>query len=368
MKKHSSKKRLLILDPADILGGAELFMLDLLENIRDKFDIHVVTGANEDYQKKLKELGVSIHICKLPRLKPISPVTILKLVGARRKIAKLIDTINPDVVISNTVRGHIVSSQAAKRKNKKLLWLIHDDTFPSWLLRRLIHLPDLALTCSQYIKKIIIETAGDMYENKVSPIYNGVDLKKIERSKKEDLKIRVGCVGRIVPWKGQEYFIRAAKLMIKNNIDWNFRIIGKTHDTQESKQYLKKLEEMITDTPNIEIIKDCEDALGEIAKLDALIHTSITPEPFGRVIIEAMALKTPVIASNKGGPMEIVDDGVDGFIVEPKDTEMLANKIRRIVTDKKLRDLFVENAYTKIEENYTLEKIGKKFLSSINKL
>ena len=66
-------------------------------------------------------------------------------------------------------------------------------------------------------------------------------------------------------------------------------------------------------------------------KLDLLVHTSLTPEPFGRVIIEAMALHVPVVASNLGGPKEIIDDGVDGFLVDPKDTKLLVKRIEQTV-------------------------------------
>jgi glycosyltransferase involved in cell wall biosynthesis len=86
----------------------------------------------------------------------------------------------------------------------------------------------------------------------------------------------------------------------------------------------------------------------ELVHADALVHASIIPEPFGRVIVEGMAAGLPVIAAGAGGPTEIVTDGVDGLLHRPGDVSSLADALQRLAGDPELRrslgDAAVESA------------------------
>ena len=72
----------------------------------------------------------------------------------------------------------------------------------------------------------------------------------------------------------------------------------------------------------------------ELAEVDALVHASVIPEPFGRVIVEGMAAGLPVVAAGAGGPDEIVTDGVDGLLYPPGDVGELAVTLQRVATDR----------------------------------
>jgi glycosyltransferase involved in cell wall biosynthesis len=71
--------------------------------------------------------------------------------------------------------------------------------------------------------------------------------------------------------------------------------------------------------------------------MDVAIHASTNPEPFGRVLIEAMALGRPLVAPREGGPLEIVVDGETGILVPPRDASALAAAIERLIDDPELR-------------------------------
>lgn len=366
--------KLLFIDPADIVGGAELFTVDLVHALNKKYEIHIFTGENKKYRNEFPKSKVIFHTQKLPRLKPISPITIAKFFHTKKKLQKKIREIKPDVIITNSIRSHIILSPLAKKLDLPLVWIIHDDTFPTWLLKRLIHIPRKIFTCSSFIKKLILENSKPEWESKIEVLYNGIDLEKVRQlkaKKKNSNKKNVGFVGRLIPWKGQEFFLRAANEIIKKRKDIYFSIIGKTQETSESKSYLKKLEKLISKwnlQKNVTIKTNVKDLPLEMQKLDLLAHTSLTPEPFGRVIIEAMSHHVPVVASNLGGPTEIVDNCVDGFLVNPKDTELLVKRIEQILDNEKLQKLFAENAYAKIEEIFNLQLITKKFEKIISKI
>src|SRR5678815_4470578 len=66
------------------------------------------------------------------------------------------------------------------------------------------------------------------------------------------------------------------------------------------------------------------------AAIDVMVHTAIEPEPFGRVIVEAMLQGAPVIAASSGGPLEIIDDNVDGLLRDPTNEKELGDAIRQM--------------------------------------
>lgn len=100
------------------------------------------------------------------------------------------------------------------------------------------------------------------------------------------------------------------------------------------------------------------------AASDVLILPSINRmEAFGLVLIEAMATGKPVIASNLPGVRTVVDDGINGFLVEPKNIEDLASKIRYLLENEDVRKKFGKKGREKVEMNYSWEKIGEKLES-----
>ena len=86
-------------------------------------------------------------------------------------------------------------------------------------------------------------------------------------------------------------------------------------------------------------------------------------EPFGLVIVEAMACKTPVVATTKGGPIEILTEGVDGFLVDPRDTELMEKRILEILLDDDLRGQMSQNALNTACDGYSWKEVAKKILT-----
>ena len=81
-----------------------------------------------------------------------------------------------------------------------------------------------------------------------------------------------------------------------------------------------------------------EDVGAELAAMDVAVHCSVVPEPFGQVVVQAMAAGRPVVAAAEGGPAEIVTDGVDGLLVPPREPALLAAVLRRLAEDPGLRE------------------------------
>lgn len=102
-----------------------------------------------------------------------------------------------------------------------------------------------------------------------------------------------------------------------------------------------------------------DDIQGLMNTADLLIHTSVTPEPFGQVIVEGMAAGLPVIASNEGGPVEIVVHGETGLLIEPDDAAILADSIKWMLDHPEERRRMADNGMKRVKEHFVIENTVK---------
>ncbi|HKP29721.1 MAG TPA: glycosyltransferase family 4 protein [Gemmatimonadales bacterium] len=147
----------------------------------------------------------------------------------------------------------------------------------------------------------------------------------------------MGIVGRIVEWKGQREFLNAAAVAMKSDPHLGAVIIGDVTDAMD--EYGNQVRQQATDlgiADRVWFSGFMPDPRRLYALADVVVHSSILPEPFGLVITEAMALGIPVVAANAGGPVEIITDGVDGFLVDPCDAAAVAGRVAALFADPAL--------------------------------
>jgi glycosyltransferase involved in cell wall biosynthesis len=148
----------------------------------------------------------------------------------------------------------------------------------------------------------------------------------------------VGIVGRLQRFKGQHVFIWAAAAVARRREDVQFVVVGGDVLGNES-WYTRWLERMRTYqrlTGRLEFVGHQADVAPWFDALDVMVHAT-DGEPFGLVIVEAMAMGTPVVATDVGGPSEIVEHGESGLLVPPGDPQATAEAILRILEDPELR-------------------------------
>ena len=142
----------------------------------------------------------------------------------------------------------------------------------------------------------------------------------------------VGMVGRLAPWKGQHVFLEAFARAFGEG-DARAIVVGSAMFGSAETRYAAALHELATSlgiADRVEFRGFRDDVWAELADMDMLVHASITPEPFGQVIVEAMHAGLPVIAASGGGPSEIVTDGVDGLLYPPGDVDGLCAALTRL--------------------------------------
>jgi glycosyltransferase involved in cell wall biosynthesis len=140
----------------------------------------------------------------------------------------------------------------------------------------------------------------------------------------------VGMVGRISRWKGQHIFIEAFSRAFPSG---SARAVIVGSPMFGESDYLAELEDQVARLRignRVQMTGFVDDVSYYMRQFDVLVHTSIIPEPFGMVVVEGMAAGLPVIASNAGGPAEVITPGVDGVLYRPGDVEALAAALKRL--------------------------------------
>jgi glycosyltransferase involved in cell wall biosynthesis len=384
-------KRILAIDQGEYIGGAEIFLAEILKmlSVGERLDVHLLTSGTGKYLEMYRKSGVKIHQVDLPQLKPFSIRTLLRFRRAAAALAKKMAEIKPDLVVSNTVRTHILSSAAASKNKIPLLWFAHDVTFSRILLKRFIRFPKTIICCSKYVRDFYASTLPHRSISKMSPSFEVVYPFGISKEEVDDLvavapdkfspaasaKSRVvGMVGNFIPWKGQYLFIKMAAAIHTQHPDCRFEIIGRTYEgNTASKKYRAECDllaaPLIAEAAPLNakkvltIRESVPSAIEEMAKWQILVHCSKEPEPLGRVILEGMAAGCAVIASNLGGPREIINSAdytpttaPDGILIQPN-AESLTKAVSTLLGDSEKMRLLSQNARAKILNEFQRKKV-----------
>ena len=214
-------------------------------------------------------------------------------------------------------------------------------------------------------KNIVILNAIDIREFKNSII-------RTERQVRKEFDIGVdhiliGMVGNFQEWKGQLTVIEAINMLRDIYPSIRCLLIGGVSDKyKKDKEYFVEVKSKILEfelKENIIITGYRSDIADLMYTCDLIIHSSIQPEPFGRVIIEGMCLKKPVIATDIGGAKEIIENGISGILIPPDRPDILKNKIEHLLKNSGDRKALGKNGFKKVKEKFSIEA----FSININK-
>jgi len=177
---------------------------------------------------------------------------------------------------------------------------------------------------------------------RIDVVHNGVEvsdfnclpLKTIEPAL-ACARIRFASIGQFVPWKRQTLFLEAAQKLVHKGVDAEFLLIGDDIFGRDSRYKSSLLNQMRNSgiAQRVSYLGWRENMEDVWCKVDCLVHTA-DPEPFGRVIIEAMAHMIPVIAVNNCGPSEIIQNGKTGILFNANDPDELSEAMLKIAGDE----------------------------------
>lgn len=343
----------MFLDSVAQLSGGELALLRTLPALILHVDAVVLLAEDGPLAPRLREIGVDVRIFALDAtVRQVGKDTVtVRGLGLRAlvilarhvwQLRAVIRQLEPDLIHTNSLKSALYGGVAGRLAGVPVVWHIRDRISPDYLPRTAVRLvralarvlPTATIANSQ-ATLATIQTRGDVVNTPV--IFDSVE-RPVHLARTSNGHLVVGIIGRISPWKGQDVFLRAFALGFAGTPARAWIVGSPLFGEDVFEASLHELVEELGIGKQVEFRGFREDVLAEMQALDIAVHASIIPEPFGQVVLEAMAVGTPIIASTEGGPAEIITDGVDGILVPPRDPVGLSRELMRLAADPDLRD------------------------------
>lgn len=355
------KPNLLFINSITIYGGGEVWMITAMkEFIRKGYNVTLVCKNDADIIHHSIEVGIETIPINISG--DLNPATLFKLYNLFRK-----KSIN--VVIANTGKDLRLSGIAALfLKNISVIARQGIDYPLKNNLRYKIaynYLADKIVANSEATKTTMLKSAPWLNSEKIKVIYNGIDPAIYKSENTIDLRNEfgfvkadfvIGFVGRLSVQKGVKYALEAFKYIYEKYPTVRLLICGDGELSADVETFISenKLDSKIhlagfrNDIPNI------------MKTIDVLLTPSLW-EGFGIVLIEAMASGKPCVATNTSSIHEIVEDGVSGFLVPPKDSQTIAETLIKIISDTQLVHKMGQAGIETVKKKFTIDKMIEEY-------
>lgn len=342
----------------NLAGGGQQSLLRLLRKLdRKKFEPVLACPSRGSLTSRVESLGIKTKIFSGDSPKK----NLFSFISSVKQVRNLIRESGIDLVHANTSRSALYGGLAGKPLGVPVIWhvrVIESEGAYDFLLvslcTRLIAISYAVQKRFNWLLKkhpekvVVIHNGVDTLE--FNPEISGADIRR-EFSLPPDAPV-AGVVGNLIPWKGQECFVRAAKEVLKAIPNARFLVVGEG----ECRANLERLTGELGLKGKAIFTGGRFDIPGLMAAMDVVVHSSITPEPFARVVIEAMATGKPVVAMNEGGVPEIIENGVSGVLIPPKNPALMAGAIIDLFNNREKATEIGLTARRKIEEKFSIEK------------
>lgn len=333
-------------------SGAELATLRLLTALRAGPDVRASVLLTEDgpLTGLLRDRGIPVTVQRTDfesRSLTIAGAGPLRLLTGAAELARLgraagetLRRANADVVVAQSTKALLIGAVAARRAGIPLVWQVHDriaaDYFGALLACALRLLGRWAARGVVANSRATLATLRLPARRPAVVAYPGVeDAPPPPRApQRPAAAVRIVLTGRLTAWKGQDVLLRALPLL--RHRPAAVTLVGGTFFDEED--YRERLERLAAGLPvPVTFTGHLADPAARFADADIAVHCSVTPEPFGQVVVEAMRAGCAVVAAAAGGPLEIVRPEVDGLLVPPGDPAALAAALDRLIADPALR-------------------------------
>ncbi len=376
--------KILFLDQSGKPGGAELCLVDIAKPYRD----HCLVGlfADGSFRNLLEQNQIPVAVLTTGQIQVRKESSLAQGLGSLGQLAPLIAKVvqlahNYDLIYANTQKALVVGALASVFSRRPLVYHLHDILSPehfSQTNRRIAvtlanRFASLVIANSQASKTAFVAAGGRPEITEI--VYNGFDPKIYQSPKSNISQIRqqlgldgfvVGHFSRLAPWKGQHILIEA---LAQCPVDVTAIIVGDALFGEQD--YGERLHQQVTALGlenRVKFLGFRSDIPLLMAACDLVAHTSTSPEPFGRVIVEAMLCGRPVVAAKAGGAIELVEQGINGFLVTPGNPQELAQVIITCLNEKDQTAVIANNARTTASQRFDVTNINQQIGQLIKRL
>ncbi|WP_416670494.1 glycosyltransferase family 4 protein [Egbenema bharatensis] len=368
--------KILFLDQSGNLGGAELCLMDIAKPYRE--DCLVGLFAEGEFKKLLEDEQIPVKVLNQQPIEIRKESGVVQGIGQIGQLLPLIQQVTQtakayDLIYANTQKALVIGAISSLLSRRPLVYHLHDILSVDHFSRtnRWIAVT-LANRCASWIiansessRTAFIEAGGKA--ERVSVVYNGFDVEKYQASRRSSSEIRqalgieqkfvVGHFSRLSPWKGQHILIEA----LAHCPDPVMALL--VGDALFGEQdYVEQLHQQVHALglgDRVKFLGFQSDVISLMAACDLVAHTSTAPEPFGRVIVEAMLCGTPVVATAAGGAIELVQPNQTGWLTPPGDVQALAAVVNQCHHSPETAQTIAHAAQEQSRQRFNLEEVSR---------
>ena len=373
------KTILVIHQSAELYGSDKTMLYFLSELDKTKYLPIIVLPFDGPLKIELEKNNIKVVIAPVLKLyrKMFTPKNIFKFIKEYYQGIKILNALNKeykfDLVYTHTLAA-LIGILFAKKRNIKHLWhvqeIIAKPKVFNFLFKKI-----LSLDCNHKVVYDSIATMNFWIENnlklteKSEAVWNGIETKNSKSFTDAELnevrenyffatnnEIVIALVGRINSWKGQQLLLQSFETVIEKHKNIKLVYLGSAPPNQPifETELRNKIKEYNLES-NVILIPFQKEIEKFWNSIDIAVVPSTEPEPFGMVVIEAMLAKKPVIASNHGGPTEIVVENETGLLFEPNNHNSLSDALEKLIQDEQLRKLYGANGFKRVHNTFSLE-------------
>ena len=333
-------------------------------------EVHFILAEDGPLVSLLEQAGASVEVLPMgastrdlrkDRVQPsrLPAVAWVQSAAYVIRLARRLARARPDLVHTNTLKAALYGGMAARLVGIPCVWHVRDRIAPDYLPSSAVSLVRLAarLLPNAIIanSQATLETLPASKRFRHQVVYDAVNTVTASRVQATEVPnrgpqpqagpaprsstssgFRVAMVGRIAPWKGQNIFLQAFAKAFPDGEEVAVLVGAALFGEVDFERKLRSLVCDLGIERRVEFRGFRSEVFDELSRVDALVHASVIPEPFGQVILEGMAVGLPVVAARAGGPVEILE-GETGLLYPPGDVDALASLLRRLAEDGELR-------------------------------
>lgn len=368
--------KILFLDQSGKPGGAELCLIDIAKPYSDRCLVGLF--ADGSFKNLLQQNKITVEVLATQAIQVRKESSFAQGLGSLGQLAPIITKVAKiareyDLIYANTQKALVVGAIASFLSRRPLVYHLHDilsDEHFSKTNRRIAvtcanRFASLVIANSQASKTAFVKAGGRADLTEI--VYNGFDPKNYLIGESDVKQLRqelslegqfvVGHFSRLAPWKGQHILLEA---LAKCPQEVTALLVGDALFGEQD--YVDSLHRQVSDLgleKRVKFLGFRSDIPQLMSACDLVAHTSISPEPFGRVIVEAMLCGTPVVAAASGGAIELVEHDVNGFLATPGKPQELAQIITACLQEAEKTATIAKNAQITASQRFDVTIINQ---------